>query len=130
MKALYIDDTVDTCDCCGRTDLKATVAMLLEDGGILYYGRTCAARNSGKTQKAIKQEIEYARQARRDEAYDALKATSAYSDLCEKRMELYAKSKGKWPRQWWDEAMATYIKELEIEKQRIAERYRINAWEI
>jgi hypothetical protein len=57
MKALYITDEIDTCDCCGRTDLKATVAMQLSDGGILHYGRTCAARNSGKTQKQIKQEV-------------------------------------------------------------------------
>ncbi len=58
MKALYITDEIDTCDCCGRTDLKATVAMQLSDGGgILHYGRTCAARNSGKTSKQIKQEV-------------------------------------------------------------------------
>jgi hypothetical protein len=57
MKALYITDEIDTCDCCGRTDLKATVAMKLTDGEILHYGRTCAARNSGKTQKQIKQEV-------------------------------------------------------------------------
>ena len=57
MKALYITDEIDTCDCCGRTDLKATVAMQLSDGGILHYGRTCAARNSGKTSKQIQQEV-------------------------------------------------------------------------
>jgi hypothetical protein len=57
LTALYITDEIDTCDCCGRTELKATVAMKLTDGGILHYGRTCAARNSGKTQKQIKQEV-------------------------------------------------------------------------
>ena len=57
MKALYLGDSVTTCDCCGRTELKATVAMQLDCGGILHYGRTCAARNSGKTQKQIKQEV-------------------------------------------------------------------------
>lgn len=64
MKALYITDEIDTCDCCGRTDLKATVAMQLSDGGILHYGRTCAARNSGKTDKQIRQEV-FAEEARR-----------------------------------------------------------------
>jgi hypothetical protein len=53
MKALYLDDSVTTCECCGRTELKATVAMELSDGGILHYGRTCAARNSGKTGQQI-----------------------------------------------------------------------------
>lgn len=57
MKALYITDEVNTCDCCGRTKLKATVAMQLSDGGILYYGRTCAARNSGKSSQQITKEI-------------------------------------------------------------------------
>jgi hypothetical protein len=63
MQTLYITDEIDTCDCCGRTDLKATVAMKLSDGGILHYGRTCAARNSGKTSKQIKQEV-FAEEAR------------------------------------------------------------------
>lgn len=57
MKALYITDEINTCDCCGRTDLKATLAMQLNDGGILHYGRTCAARNSGKTSQQITKEI-------------------------------------------------------------------------
>lgn len=57
MRALHLTDTVTTCDCCGKANLKATVAMLLEDGGLLHYGRTCAARNSGKTSKQIKTEI-------------------------------------------------------------------------
>jgi hypothetical protein len=63
MKALYITDEIDTCDCCGRTDLKATVAMQLSDGGILHYGRTCAARNSGKTSQQITTEVRAERDA-------------------------------------------------------------------
>lgn len=36
-------DNVTTCECCGRSDLKRTVA--LDDGhGTTYYGTTCAAR--------------------------------------------------------------------------------------
>jgi hypothetical protein len=57
VKALYITDEINTCDCCGRADLKATVAMQLSDGGILHYGRTCAARNSGKTSQQITKEV-------------------------------------------------------------------------
>jgi hypothetical protein len=63
MKALYVTDEIDTCDCCGRTDLKATVAMQLSDGGILHYGRTCAARNSGKTSQQITKEVRAERDA-------------------------------------------------------------------
>lgn len=65
MQALYLDDSVTTCDCCGRTELQATVAMQLDCGGILHYGRICAARNSGKSQKQIKIEI-FAEQARQE----------------------------------------------------------------
>jgi hypothetical protein len=57
MKALYLDDSITTCDCCGRSELKATVAMQLDCGGILHYGRTCAARNSGKTGQQVTKEI-------------------------------------------------------------------------
>jgi hypothetical protein len=57
MKALYLTDSITTCECCGRTELKATVAMQLDCGGILHYGRTCAARNSGKTSQQVTKEI-------------------------------------------------------------------------
>ena len=57
MKALYLDDSITTCDCCGRIELKATVAMQLDCGGIVHYGRTCAARNSGKTSQQVTKEI-------------------------------------------------------------------------
>ena len=83
MQALYITDEIDTCDCCGRTDLKATVAMKLSDGGILHYGRTCAARNSGKTTKQIRQEVfaEEARQRNRQAAMAACaEAWAAWED--------------------------------------------------
>lgn len=61
--AIRIDDTVDTCDCCGRTGLKRTVLMRLDDDSIVNYGTTCAARNTGKSHKQIKQEV-YAEQDR------------------------------------------------------------------
>lgn len=57
MKALYLDDSVTTCDCCGRANLKATVAMQLDCGGIVHYGRTCAAQNSNKTSQQVTKEI-------------------------------------------------------------------------
>jgi hypothetical protein len=128
--ALYISDERDTCECCGKTGLKRVVVMRLEDLSLAYWGTTCASRNSGKDRIQINQEIKDARQARQDEAYEYLKTTKAYKDHCEKRIELYAKSKGKWPREWWDKAIAPYVDALEIEKQHIAEHYRINVWEI
>lgn len=43
MKILGITDEVNTCDCCGRTNLKKTVAMEFEAGGMVHYGTDCAA---------------------------------------------------------------------------------------
>ena len=43
MEIKGITDSVTTCDCCGRTHLKRTVAIETEDGEILHYGTSCAA---------------------------------------------------------------------------------------
>lgn len=37
--------------------------MLSDDGGLFHFGRTCAARNSGKPSRQIKQELATAREA-------------------------------------------------------------------
>ena len=58
LSAVHIDDTVTTCDCCGRQNLKATVLMRnAETGAEFHFGRTCAARNSGKTSQQITKEV-------------------------------------------------------------------------
>ena len=56
-KALGITDEVTACDCCGKADLKCTVAIELDDGQIVHYGRTCASRNTGKPAKQINSEV-------------------------------------------------------------------------
>jgi hypothetical protein len=64
LTALHLDDTVTTCDCCGRQNLKATVLMRNSDTGAeFYFGRTCAARNSGKSSQQITKEVRAARDA-------------------------------------------------------------------
>lgn len=75
MRALHLTDTVTTCDCCGRANLKATVLMLRDDGGTAHYGRTCAARNSGKTSKQIQVEI-YAEEARQQQRQRKMQANA------------------------------------------------------
>ena len=62
--AIATDDSVNTCDCCGKSNLKSTVVMLSSDGDIFHYGSTCATRNTGKASKVIKAEID-AEQARK-----------------------------------------------------------------
>lgn len=42
---LGTSDEVTTCDCCGKSDLKKTVAISDDERGeTLYFGTTCAAR--------------------------------------------------------------------------------------
>ena len=74
--ALQITDDVTTCDCCGRSGLKRTVLMRLDDESLVNYGTTCAARNTGKDQRQIKQEV-YAEQAARAAAASWEYRTSA-----------------------------------------------------
>lgn len=57
MQLLGITDAENTRDCCGKTNLKCTVAFRQSDGNIVYYGRICAQRWSGKSQKEINKEV-------------------------------------------------------------------------
>jgi hypothetical protein len=71
-RALFIDDSITTCECCGKTGLKATVAMLLEDDSLAHYGRTCAARNTGKSGQEITREVRAERDRRHGQATNEL----------------------------------------------------------
>lgn len=70
MKILGINDDVTTCECCGRTNLKATVVLETEHGDIRHYGRDCAARSltgdnksaAVKSVETLAKGISYARQ--------------------------------------------------------------------
>lgn len=57
MKALGTDDSITNCDCCGKSGLKFTVIVELDNGEIAHYGQICARRNTGKTQLVINSEI-------------------------------------------------------------------------
>lgn len=54
-KVVSVDDSSDTCECCGRRGLKKVVGLLPldvdggESGAIRYYGAVCAARACGWT---------------------------------------------------------------------------------
>jgi hypothetical protein len=47
-KVLGTTDEVTTCDCCGKSNLKATWAIeMTESGELLHYGSVCVTRNTG-----------------------------------------------------------------------------------
>jgi hypothetical protein len=44
-----ISDEHNTCDCCGKSNLKSTVVLLdLDSGEFVFFGCVCASRNTGK----------------------------------------------------------------------------------
>tara|TARA_Y100000590_G_scaffold80915_1_gene89864 strand:- start:251 stop:607 length:357 start_codon:yes stop_codon:yes gene_type:complete len=43
MKILGISDEVSICHCCGKKNLKRTVALEHDSGEVFYYGTTCAS---------------------------------------------------------------------------------------
>lgn len=74
-RALGTDDSITTCDCCGRANLKFTVTIQLDDGEQVHYGQVCAARNTGKTPKVIRAEIATETKRIRDAAAAEFKAS-------------------------------------------------------
>ncbi len=72
-RALGTDDSVNTCDCCGKTNLKFTVTIELDSGDVVHYGQICAGRNTGKTRPQISAEIKSHKAAQEDAALARLK---------------------------------------------------------
>lgn len=79
MKALGTDDSITTCDCCGRSNLKFTVIIQLDCGDLAHYGQVCATRNTGKSQSVISSEIKAEALRVRAEAGSAYRSTDEYA---------------------------------------------------
>jgi len=66
LKAFGTTQEITTCECCGREDLKKTIIMDTVDSdgnrdlNIQHFGVVCAAKNSGRTEKEIKEEVKAA----------------------------------------------------------------------
>jgi hypothetical protein len=117
-RALYIDDAVTTCDCCGREGLKKTVAILLDCGGIVHYGTTCAGRNIGKDQRQIKQEIIKEQNDNAGRASNEWRSTDECRAMCVYRMT------APWKEIGWDAYMESdIVKAAEAKRKEIAAKY-------
>lgn len=94
MRYLGMTDEVTACDCCGKSDLQRTVAFETEDGEVVHYGTTCAARHTGKSVQRWQGEAERARKAeeerRRMAVESALMQSSEMAALNRLRAELRA----------------------------------------
>lgn len=56
LKIIGIDDTIHSCDCCGKSNLKHTILVEI-NGECQNYGTTCATRHTGLSDKEIKFQI-------------------------------------------------------------------------
>lgn len=83
-RALGLDDSVTTCDCCGRSDLKFTVTIELEGGEIAHYGQVCARRNTGRTQAQLNNDIKEELTRRVEAARKEYTSTEEYRALLQK----------------------------------------------
>lgn len=86
-KALGTDDSINTCDCCGKSGLKFTVTIELDSGEIAHYGSTCATRNTGKKQSQISSEIKAEHESKCAAAAAELKASAEYVALLAKMQQ-------------------------------------------
>lgn len=75
------DDSVNACDCCGKTGLKFTFIVDV-DGDILHYGSTCVTKWTGKTATKANAEIAdraAAKQAKLQAEFDRTPEAMAYA---------------------------------------------------
>ncbi len=79
-KILGTDDAVNTCDCCGKTNLKATVIVEV-NGEVLHYGSVCATRHTKLTAKEIKHAVKAADDGRKLAAKKEYQASPEYIAL-------------------------------------------------
>ncbi len=60
VRFLGTTDDVTQCDCCGKANLKSTVALSIGGGDPVFFGVTCAARAIGRTAKEVRNEAKHA----------------------------------------------------------------------
>lgn len=76
-KILGTDDSVNACDCCGKSNLKSTVVVDV-DGEILHYGSICATGHTGMTASGVKRAVAAAYAAKLDAAMREFKRSAEY----------------------------------------------------
>jgi len=73
-KILGTDDSINSCDCCGKSGLKHTVVVEI-NGEEFHYGSTCATKHTGlrynQINKAIQDERDHRKESARKEFYSS-----------------------------------------------------------
>jgi hypothetical protein len=91
-RVLGSDDSVHTCDCCGKSNLKVTFAIeMIETGEILRYGSVCVTRNTGRKTGELNKMKEAHDLERREAARAEWRKTPEYAALELKRKAAFEK---------------------------------------
>lgn len=69
MKAITFTDSVNTCDCCGKTNLKGTY-LVANDVNEYYYGSTCVKRNLKISQSDLTIQLNKSTKEIKEKAYN------------------------------------------------------------
>ena len=54
---LAFTDSINTCECCNKNNLKGTYAVADDLGNEFYYGSTCVLRNLGYTKTDLQKDL-------------------------------------------------------------------------
>jgi hypothetical protein len=76
-KILGVDDSVNSCECCGKSNLKSTVIVEI-NGSVFHYGSVCATRHTGMNDKELKHAIKDEIAARKESMERHFRLTSEF----------------------------------------------------
>lgn len=127
-RVLDTTDSVNTCDCCGKTNLKSTfVIEMIETGEVFYYGSVCVTRNTGRRRIEL---------SRMKDEYDAERLKQAQAEYKTRPEKAAYDAKREEARKagLFGVAFLNYCEaEREADKRvrnEIAAKFRIGAWSL
>jgi len=126
-KILGTDDAVNTCDCCGKTNLKATVIVEV-NGEILHYGSVCATRHTGLNSKEIKVAIQTEVDGRKLAAQKAYRNSREHIAMQVKQDQ--AHRQGVKPGRPFMEFCRAEQESAATKAREVAQEYGLEAWQV
>lgn len=126
IKILGTDDSVNNCDCCGKSGLKNTVVVEV-DGEIMHYGSTCATKHTGMKSSQIKKAIDGVHQDKVDAAKKEFHSSVEYKNHVAKIDQLNRDKV--MPGKAFFEAQKEFSMIANSKKKEIAEKYSLNMYE-
>lgn len=90
---LGVTSEVRVCDCCGRRNLKRTVAFESYAGDIVYYGASCAQRHSGRDIRTLERQ----RRGFEEQSVWLAEQESDYQDAMKRFAIALAEAERRWP---------------------------------